>query len=236
MAPNVNIHWKYQCNTCLQVLLVSCFLSSLRINLTSPRTLMSHHLGTWQLLGHGMSNWPSPFFPNTTLFSARDTWPNRILFLVNWCRLDFWCIFHHIVVGGYIFHIFLYRVFSDHFCDSASVCLSQWVVDFFEFLHVIQSTVQYIHTLHAFFLFFLLAFFFLFVVRCRSLLFHDDWTLMQFCIIFALCREQIFQLFGESNVCLRMQHFTHKFLYVRFPSRPNGLEFKKALVEEENLR
>ena len=107
--------------------------------------------------------------------------------------------------------------------EHCAVCLSQWVVDFFEFLHVIQSTVQYIHTLHAFFLFFLLAFFFLFVVRCRSLLFHDDWTLMQFCIIFALCREQIFQLFGESNVCLRMQHFTHKFLYVRFPSRPNGL-------------
>ena len=73
--------------------LVSCFLSSLQINRTSPRTLVSHHLGTWQLLGHGMSNWPSPFFPNTTLFSARDTWPNRILFLVNWCRLDFWCIF-----------------------------------------------------------------------------------------------------------------------------------------------
>ena len=85
---------------------------------------------------------------------------------------------------------------------------------------------QYIHTLHAFFLFFLLAFFFLFVVRCWSLLFHDDWTLMQFCIIFALCREQIFQLFVASRTCVcEQRHFKHKFLYVRFPSRPNGLEY-----------
>ena len=80
--------------------------------------------------------------------------------------------------------IFLIHVciFSDLFVGILVQCVfSQWVLDYFESFQSIRSTVQFFHCmLHFFF-----SGFFLFLGRCRSLLFPDDLSLMQCCIIFA---------------------------------------------------
>ena len=79
--------------------------------------------------------------------------------------------------------IFLIHVciFSDLFVGILVQCVfSQWVLDFLNLFNQFGQLCNFL--LHVAFLF---SGFFLFLGRCRSLLFPDDLSLMQCCIIFA---------------------------------------------------